>query len=143
MTRHIAHAMRTLRRSPGYSIAVVLTLALGIGGTAAVTSVLRSVLLRPLSYAPADRVVTALERDSTGNERLASYPTFQDWRSGANTFEGLAFVRGLGAVMKTGSGAERLVGAYVSEDFFRVLSDSPLLGRTLAAEDYAPGLPDA
>jgi predicted permease len=122
---------------------VVLTLALGIGGTAAVTSVLRSVLLRPLSYAPADRVVTVLERDSTGSERLASYPTFQDWRSGANAFEGLAFVRGLGAVMKTGSGAERLVGAYVSEDFFRVLLDAPLLGRTLLAEDFAAAGPGA
>jgi putative ABC transport system permease protein len=137
--RDLVHATRTLRRSPGYSLAVVLTLALGIGGTAAVTSVLRSVLLRPLSYAPADRVVTALERDSTGAERLASYPTFQDWRSGTKTFEGLAFVRGLGAVVKTGGGAERLIGAYVSEDFFRVLSDTPLLGRTLAAEDFASG----
>jgi putative ABC transport system permease protein len=122
---------------------VVLTLALGIGGTAAVTSVLRSVLLRPLSYAPSDRVVTALERDSTGSERLASYPTFRDWRSGANAFEGLAFVRGLGAVMKTRSGAERLVGAYVSEDFFRVLPDPPLLGRTLLAEDFIAGSPGA
>jgi predicted permease len=139
--RNLAHAMRTLRRSPGYSLAVVLTLALGIGGTAAVTSVLRSVLLRPLSYAPADRVVTALERDSTGSERLASYPTFQDWRSGTTAFDGLAFVRGLGAVMKTGSGSERLIGAYVSQDFFRVLSDSPLLGRTLAAEDFVSGGP--
>jgi putative ABC transport system permease protein len=137
--RDLAHATRTLRRSPGYSLAVVLTLALGIGGTAAVTSVLRSVLLRPLSYAPADRVVTALERDSTGSERLASYPTFQDWRSGAHVFEGLAFVRGLGAVMKSGSGAERLIGAYVSQDFFRVLADAPLLGRTLEAEDFVSG----
>ncbi len=143
MIPDLVHAVRTLRRSPGYSLAVVLTLALGIGGTAAVTSVLRSVLLRPLSYAPADRVVTVLERDSIGTERLASYPTFQDWRSGTNTFEGLAFVRGLGAVMKSGSGAERLIGAYVSQDFFRVLSDSPLLGRTLAAEDFAPGAPGA
>jgi putative ABC transport system permease protein len=137
--RDLVHATRTLRRSPGYSLAVVLTLALGIGGTAAVTSVLRSVLLRPLSYAPADRVVTALERDSTGSERLASYPTFQDWRAATTTFEGLAFVRGLGAVMKTESGAVRLVGAYVSEDFFRVLSASPLLGRTLVGEDFTSG----
>jgi putative ABC transport system permease protein len=143
MIRHLAHATRTLRRSPGYSLAVVLTLALGIAGTAAVTSVLRSVLLRPLPYAPADRVVTALERDSTGSERLASYPTFQDWRSGTKAFEGLAFVRGLGAVIKTGSGSERLIGAYVSEDFFRVLSAAPLLGRTLTAEDYVSGGPGA
>ena len=139
MIRDLAHATRTLRRSPGYSLAVVLTLALGIGGTAAVTSVLRSVFLRPLSYAPADRAMTVVERDSTGSERLASYPTFQDWRSGTNAFEGLAFVRGLGAVMKSGTGSERLIGAYVSEDFFRVLSDAPRLGRTLAAEDFIPG----
>jgi len=143
MIRELAHATRTLRRSPGYTLAVVLTLALGIGGTAAVTSVLRSVLLRPLSYAPADRVVTVVERDSIGNQRLASYPTFQDWRAGAKAFAGLAFVRGLGAVMKSGSGSERLVGAYVSEDFFRVLSDPPVLGRTLLPEDFAAGAPAA
>ncbi|MBA3318435.1 MAG: ABC transporter permease [Gemmatimonadales bacterium] len=143
MIRDLTHATRTLARSPGYSFAVVLTLALGIGGTAAVTSVLRSVLLRPLSYAPADRVFLALERDSTGNERLASYPTFRDWRAGTSAFEALAFVRGLGAVMRTSTGAERLVGAYVSQDFFLALSDGPLLGRTLIGSDFQPGSPGA
>ena len=143
MLRDLAYAFRTLRRSPGYSIAVVLTLALGIGGTAAVTSVLRSVLLRPLSYAPADRVVTILERDSTGAERLASYPTFQDWRPATRAFEGLAFLRGLGVVMRGTGGAERLLGAFVSEDFFQVMAGSPLIGRTLAAGDFTSGSYDA
>jgi hypothetical protein len=67
-----------------------------------VFSVLRSVILRPFTWAPADRVMMIAEQDSAANVRPASYPTFQDWRSGMNAFEALAFVRGQGAVLKTG-----------------------------------------
>jgi predicted permease len=139
MIRDLAHAARRLRGSPGYSLAVVLTLALGIGLAAGVASVLRAVLLRPLPFAPSDRVVMTVERDSTGAERLASYPTFQDWRSATRAFHGFAFVRGLGVVMSSGAGSERLIGAFVSRDFFDVLADAPLLGRTLLEDDFSPG----
>lgn len=98
MRRDLQHAVRTLGRSPGYTLAVLLTLSLGIGATTAVFSVLRSVLLEPLPYAPVNRAVIAVERDSAGNDRLASYPTFQDWRAGTRLFEALAFARGLGAL---------------------------------------------
>ena len=98
----LRHALRTLAQSPGYALTVVLTLALGIGGTTAVFSVFRSVILRPVAWAPTDRVMFIAERDSAANLRLASYPTFQDWRAGTNAFEAMAFVRGLGKVLKTG-----------------------------------------
>ncbi len=143
MIRDLRLAMRTLARSPGYSLAIVLTLGLGIGAIATVVSVLRSVLLQPLPYAPADRVIMAVERDSAGNNRLGSYPTFQDWRAGTNLFEGLAFVRGAGAVMKAQEGAVRLVGGFVSDDFFRVLPEPAMLGRTLGPADFAQGAPSA
>ena len=141
MLRDLRLAFRTLSRSPGYAIAVVLTLALGIGASATVVGVLRSVLLRPLPYAPADRVIMVAEQDSAGDNRPASYPTFQDWRAGTNAFEALAYARGLGAVMKTDQGTVRLVGAYVSEDFFPVLPEPALLGRVLGRDDYAAGAP--
>lgn len=98
--------MGTLARSPGYTITVFLTFALGIGGTAAVHSVLRSVILRPFPWAPADRVMMIADQDSAANVRVPSYPTFQGWRAGTDAFEALAFVRGQGAVLKSLQGAE-------------------------------------
>jgi putative ABC transport system permease protein len=141
MLRDLRHAMRTLARSPGYTITVVLTLALGIGGTAAAYSVLRSVILRPFPWAPADRVMMIAEQDSAANVRIPSYPSFQDWRGGTSAFEALAFVRGEGAVLKTGDGAERLVGAFVTDEYFRVLPEPAAIGRTLAPADFAHGAP--
>jgi putative ABC transport system permease protein len=141
MLHDFRHSLRTLARSPGYTITVILTLALGIGGAAAVFSVFRSVILRPLAWAPADRVMIVVERDSAANIRLASYPTFQDWRAGTNAFEAMAFVRGLGKVMKTADGAERLIGAFVSDDYFRVVPQPAAIGRALEPSDFAAGAP--
>jgi putative ABC transport system permease protein len=141
LERHVSDfrlAIRTLRRSPGYAITVVLTLALGIGGITAGYSVLRSVT-SPLPFAPADRVMMVAERDSLANMRLASYPTFQDWRTGTDAFEAMAFVRGLGTVLKSGAVAERLVGAYVTDEFFHVLPGAPAAGRALEPSDAGPG----
>jgi predicted permease len=143
MLRDLRQALRTLTRSPAYTITVLLTLALGIGGTTAMFSVLRSVILRPLPWAPTDRVMMIAERDSAANIRPASYPTFQDWRAGTSAFERLAFVRGKGAVLRSPGGAERLVGAFVTEDYFRVLPQQPAIGRSLDQGDFAPGAPAA
>ncbi len=141
MLRELRHALRTLARTPGYTVTVVLTLALGIGGTTAVFSVLRSVILRPLPWAPADRVMMIAERDSADNIRPASYPTFQDWHTGTSAFEALAFVRGQGEVLKSANGAERLICAYVSDQYFRVLPEPAAVGRALEPSDFSPGAP--
>lgn len=141
MLRDLRHALRTLARAPGYTSAVILTLAIGIGGTTAVFSVLRSVILQPFPWAPADRVMMIAEQDSAANVRAASYPTFRDWRAETNAFEALAFVRGQGAVLKTAEGAERLLGAFVTDEYFRVLSASAAVGRALGPGDFAPGSP--
>ena len=144
MSGSLHQAGRSLVRSPGYALAVILTLALGIGGAAAVTSVLRSVLLRPLPSAPADRVMSLFESDSLGNIRPISYPTFRDLRAAApHTFEALAFARGLGAVLKGDGGAERLTAAYVTSDFFRALPAPAALGDAGAAGRVAAVRPTA
>src|SRR3954471_2933107 len=134
-------ALRTLRRTPAYTLTVILTLALGIGGATAVYSVLNSVILRPLPYAPADRVMFLAERDSAANIRLPSYLTFQDWTTGTDAFEAMAFARGLSTVMRTGEHAERLIGTFVSDAFFQVLPEQAAVGRALEPADYAPGAP--
>jgi putative ABC transport system permease protein len=143
MANDLSHACRTLSRAPAYSLTVILTLALGIGGATAVYSVLRSVILSPLPYAPTDRVMMVAERDSADNIRPASYPTFQDWRNSTNAIESMAFTRGRQATLKTGDGAERLVAAFVSDEFFRVLPETAAAGRTLEAADAGPGAPPA
>jgi putative ABC transport system permease protein len=143
MRRDLQHAGRALVRSPGYALAVILTLALGIGGTTAVTSVLRSVLLEPLPYAPNNRVMALAERDSLGTLRALSYPTFQDWHTATRSFEHLAFVRGLGSVLRTELGAERVTAAFVTEDFFGALPGRAHLGRTLRPDEFQPGAPSA
>jgi putative ABC transport system permease protein len=81
------------------------------------------------------------ERDSASNLRLASYPTFQDWRAGTDAFEALAFVRGEGAVLASPEGAERLLGAFVTDEFFRVMPEPAAVGRTLEPFDFAPDAP--
>ncbi len=140
MSGSLQQAGRSLARSPGYALAVVLTLALGIGGAAAVTSVLRSVLLHPLPSAPADRAMSLFESDSLGNIRPISYPSFQDLRAAApRSFEALAFARGLGVVLRGDAGAERLTAAYVTPDFFRALPAAAAVGRTLLTDDFTPG----
>lgn len=141
MLRDLRQALRTLSRSPGYTATVILTLALGIGGTTAGYSVLRSVILRPFAWAPAHRVMMIAEQDSAANVRPASYPTFLDWRTGTNAFEALAFVRGEGVVLKTDRGAERLVGAFVTSEYFRVLPEPAAIGRTLGPADFAADAP--
>ena len=142
MLRDLRLSLRTLARSPAYTATVILTLALGIGGATAVFSVLRSVILSPFAWAPSDRVMMIAERDSAANIRPASYPTFQDWRAGTNAFDALAFVRGQGEVLRSGdAAAERLLGAYVTGDFFRVLPAAAAVGRALQPADFAPGAP--
>ena len=132
-------ALRTLSRTPAYTLTVVLTLALGVGGVTSVYSVLRSVILRPLPYAPGDRVMMVAERDSADNIRPASYPTFQDWRNSTDAVEAMAYARGLRAVLKTPDAAEQLIGAFVSQEFFHVLPEPAALGRALEPGDVDPG----
>ncbi len=140
LVQDMRYALRALAKSPGFTAAAVLTLALGIGTNTATFSVVRAVLLRPLPYADGGRAVMVFEHDSAGNVRLASFPTFEDWRTAATAaLDGLAYVRGRGTVLKSAAGAERLVGAYVTDDFFHVLREPALVGRTFQADDMRAG----
>ena len=83
MLHDLRYALRTLARSRGFTAVAVATLALGIGANTAVFSVVNSVLLRPLPYGAADRLYLLWEKNQRGEYRLASYPTFLDWRAQA------------------------------------------------------------
>ena len=138
------HAIRSLARSPGFAIVSILTLALGIGATTAVVSVVDHVLLHALPFRDADRLVLLLERDAHGAMRTPSAPTAHDWRNDPgvrSAFDGISFVRGDGVLLGIGEGAERAAAAYVGPEFFTLIGARPILGRTLVADDHRPGAP--
>jgi putative ABC transport system permease protein len=138
----LRYAFRSLAKKPGFAVIAVVTLSLGIGATTAIFSVVHAVLLRPLEYPEADRLVKVIGFDkaegTTGNLSPADFLDFQRdatsfERMGANGFVGLATISG-------GRGdAERAGWVQVTEGFFPTLRVQPVLGRAIAADDDRPG----
>ncbi|MGH2779886.1 MAG: ABC transporter permease [Thermoleophilaceae bacterium] len=139
LLQDLRYALRTLRKSPGFTFVAVLTLALGIGATTAVFSLVNGVLLRPLPYPEVDRLFALYEATPTGALRLTSYPTFRDWRELSDVFEAMTYIRGEELTLRADEGTQRLLGAHVSPEFFDVIHTRPLLGRALGAADHADG----
>jgi ABC-type antimicrobial peptide transport system permease subunit len=128
---------RLMRRSPGFAAVAVATLALGIGANAAVFSLLREALLRPLPLAAPERLVAVFENDrlrQTTRER-ASFPDFVDFRAQAQSFAALAAWQASDRTLTGAGEPERLVVARVSPNYFQMLQVAPLLGRDLAGDD--------
>ncbi|HJR43669.1 MAG TPA: ABC transporter permease [Gemmatimonadaceae bacterium] len=131
-------AVRVLRRSPAFTLVAVLTLALGIGATTAIFTVVDVVLLRPLDYPEAERLVTLRERTTRG-QSLVSYPNLRDWRERSRSFEAIASFRGGPSTIIGGSEPVRADAVAVSGDFFGVLRARAAAGRALQPEDDALG----
>jgi len=135
-------ALRGLRRTPGFTLVAVLTLALGIGANSALFSVLRSVLLRPLPYPNAGELVQVWsdhrERGRSEPEWLTP-PDFVDWREGNRTFSGMAAYQGWGPDFTGNGEPEALGGVSVSGNYFSVLGIRPALGRLLTMADDDAG----
>jgi len=129
-------SLRMLRKSPGFTMIAVMTLALGIGANTAIFSLVNTVLLRPLPYKDAERLVTVW-----GYNKARGYTTdlvspldFADWRSQNHVFESMAASTDLQYTL-TGRGEPAVIIAYAfSADYFRVLGVEPLLGRTFLPE---------
>jgi putative ABC transport system permease protein len=143
LVRDLRFGARSLSRSPGFAAVALATIALGIGANTAIFSVVDAVLLSPLPFPGADRLVAVFQtqpsRGVSGNG--ASYPNFDDWRNRSRSFEELAAIR-MHDYTLTGHGDPLLVTAgTVTSNLFRMLEDSPILGRTLAAVDDDPGAP--
>ena len=139
--RDCRYGARSLRHSPGFTLVAVLTLALGIGATTAIFSVLNAVLLRPLPYPGADKLVYLGQRYQSGLAGSGE-PKFLFWRERSRSFEALACYSGYGGAggnLAGGSEAEYVRGVRVSEDFFRVLGVYPAHGRAFTREEDTPG----
>ena len=130
----VSYAVRTIGRSPGFTVATVLTLALAIGANTAVFSVVNSVLLAPLPFPDPDRLVALREMSRNGDPTNTSFTTYVDWKQ-SQTFEHIAAFRSWGPTLAGESGAERLTGLRVSESFFRVVGVSPAIGRGFLPEE--------
>src|SRR5215471_19117376 len=133
--------LRMLRKSPGFTIVAVLTLALGIGANTAVFSVINTVLLRPLPYPDSDRLVQIWSTNPNTNRwgMWTAYPRFEDWRRQNTVFEEMATVRTWVISIKGGDHPESLSGVITSSQIFQLLRVQPMLGRGFLPEEDQPG----
>ncbi len=143
LKRDVAYALRGARRAPGFTAIVVLTLALGIGATTAIFSVVRDVLLRELPFAEPERLVRAWVADSSRGEAHGplSIPDLADWRTGNVAFSDLAGYSTLptGLTLTDEGEPVRLATAYVSESFFSTLGVQAAAGRVILPDEHQPG----
>ena len=141
LLRDIQYSFRRLRKTPAFTVIVVLTLALGIGANTAIFSVVNTVLLRPLPYrAPRGLISIAHFYPSLNNMAApVSARGFRDYRDKTKSFESLAVETGFGANLTGAGDPERIPGVRVSGDWFHVLGVAPLFGRVLQRDDDEPG----
>ena len=133
-------AFRQLIKNPAFSAVAIITLALGIGANTAIFSIVNAVLLRPLPYPAADRIMV-LNESGNGQEFSVSLANYEDWKRDNNVFKYLAITRRESRNLSgiPGRDAERIPCAYVSEEFFKVIGLQPKLGRTFNTEEEKPG----
>ncbi len=144
-------ALRQFRRSPGFTSLAIITLALGIGVSAAVFSLVDGILLRPLPFPNAQRLVSvstlefppgvAFSNPDAGYAMGSSYPNFFDWQRENHSFDSLASCDQIYRLFSkpNGEGARVLDGARVSVNLFSTLGVTTALGRTFIAEEEQPG----
>lgn len=135
------HPLRSLLKSPGFTCTVLLTLALGIGANTAIFSVVYAVLLSPLPYPDADRLVAVHSRNQQQHLEGASFAPagFRDFEKQARSFENVAAERYNYTNLTRIEKPTLLTDGVVTQDFFEVLGVKPLLGRTFLPEDAAAG----
>jgi putative ABC transport system permease protein len=141
----VRYALRTLLKSPGFTLVCALTLGLGIGASTAIFSVVNGVLLRPLPYPNHERLVRIGERHPgngcglCGGFGNTTYANFNDLERAASTVENVSAFREWSFNLTSGGEPEQVPGALVSGKFFAALGSKPALGRILTPEDDAPG----
>jgi putative ABC transport system permease protein len=142
LKQDVRYAWQSWRRTPVLALAAVLTLSLGVGANTAVFSVVQGVLLRPLPYPDANRLIEVFE----DNTRAGGGPFFRvsrlnyaSWVERARSFEALAAFNGRDFIVTGHGDPERILGSAVTASMFRVLGISPIAGRPLSGEDEQPG----
>ncbi|HXY06818.1 MAG TPA: ABC transporter permease [Terriglobales bacterium] len=141
----IDYALRNLRKTPGFAVVAVLTLALGIGASTAIFSVLENVLMEPFPYPDSDRYMCLQIHNTEDNEpggRTAFIgPEFLDYVEQNHVFDRIIANDSVDVLYRSGEGTDLLTGNYVTPGTFEFLGMSPLLGRAMQPVDYEPGAP--
>ncbi len=139
LLQDLRQSFRALRQKPGFTAIAVLTLALGIGATTAIFSILYAVVLRPLPFEHPEQLVMLWRRDQKSQGRgPASGPEFLDWASQSDVFSTLAAGAIYDPALTATGGAEHLYGIQVTVDFFKVLGVNVAKGRVFQpAEENA------
>jgi putative ABC transport system permease protein len=133
------YGLRQLRKSPGATAVMVFTLALGIGATTAIFSVVYGVLVRPLPYTDASRIMAVFEVNSKGGWSHLADPNFDDFRDQNRSFQAIAKYNYYVVSVSGASQPSRTTVANVSPDFFKVFGIQPILGRDFSASDAKKG----
>ena len=140
IARDLRYAVRALLRQPGFTAAVVVTLALGIGANTAIFSVVNGVLLRPLPYPNDAQLMTLRTRFASGQTETASLPDYGDWKAQNASFSRVsAYTNSNDNLAAVGGEPERVPSARVVQDFFATLGVSPAAGRWFLPEEFVFG----
>ena len=135
----LRHALRILRRSPGFTSVSVLTLALAIGATTAIFSVVYGVLLRPLPYNNPERIMAVFEITPQGVRNRLADPNFDDFRDQSRSLQAIAKYSAYAVSVSGGSQPTRTTVASVTPQFLKVLGVQPMIGRDFTASDNSKG----
>jgi predicted permease len=143
ISRDLKYALRTLTRTPGFTLMAVLVMALGIGANAALFTVVRSVLFKPLAYKDPGRLVTLYQHDPSAKDQdnYVAAGNFADWQKNSHSFESMAMVTPWAAYdfsEKGGSYPEKIDAAWCSWNMFSILGVPPAYGRFFNAQDDRP-----
>jgi putative ABC transport system permease protein len=141
LAQDLRYALRMLRKNPGFALLAVHVMGLGIGANTAVFSVVNAVLIRPLAYRAADRIValSTSERKDPSRASYVSAPDFHDWQDQSRSFDAMAYYRSGETAVIVGSVADYANVARVSAEFFRVFDVGPLAGRSFTSEETKAG----
>jgi len=139
MFQDLRFGLRMLLKKPGFSLIAVFTIALGIGANTAIFSVVNAVLLRPLPYSNAERIVAIQEISKEGKRIQVTPANFLDWRAQNTVFEHLAAIFTRGSNLAGENGADRINLAVTSANFFDVFGAQPERGRLFLPEDEQAG----
>jgi putative ABC transport system permease protein len=138
IVQDLRYGVRMLRRSPGFTLAALLTLGLGIGANTAIFSIVNAVLLRPLPFAAPDRLMAVGDRTPAGGASNTDFTTLGDYRARNQTFENMVLMRSWFPTLVADGEAERLPAARVSWEFFAMLGVTPALGRAFRPDEDRP-----
>jgi putative ABC transport system permease protein len=135
LRQDIRYALRTLARYPAFAIVAGLTLALGIGATTAIFSVVDAVLLRPLPWPDSDRLVIVYSARGEQRTGGVAYLDYRDWREQSKAFDELGVIRGQSVNLTGGERPDRIIGSFVTASTFRILGAVPMQGRLFTNEE--------